>query len=93
MLRVTDRKFERLDRRLHLFHSEDRRPVAVRGDEVCSYGEALAAEEDVGDARVRDLGGAGLLVEVECDVAHVGLHLGEVECEFVVSFVPIKVCA
>ena len=52
-----------------------------------TYGETLATEEHVCETLVGELGEAGLLAEVERDVAHVRLDLAERERELVVRLV------
>ena len=72
------------------FFIEYRRDVEISRD-VRRDGHTMTAKEHVGQARVRQLGDAGLLAEVERDVLHVRLDLAERERELVVVLVADRV--
>lgn len=48
---------------------------------------ALAANDNIGKARIFEPPDSALLIKVESNVSHVGLHLGERHDEFVTSVV------
>lgn len=87
VLRVADGELEGVDFDGDVLDVEDGGLVFAGGGEVDLDGEAFAAEEDVCETRVLDLGDTALLLEVEGDVAHVGLDLGEGEGEVVIVLV------
>lgn len=72
---------------LDVLDLEDARLVLVSADEVDGSSQPLPTKYDVRQARIADLWETGLLAEVEGDVAHVRLDLGEGEGELVMMFV------
>lgn len=76
MLAVLDGELQLVNLDLDLLDLEYRALVAA-GFDVNLSGETLSGEDDVGETVVLDLGETALLVEVEGDLAHVGLDLGE----------------
>jgi hypothetical protein len=75
VLRVVEREIERVHLNVCVLDVGDGRLVFLRRREVRGGGEALADEEHVRDARVRELREAGFLTESERDVTHVGLDV------------------
>ena len=90
VLRVTDGELQRSDLHVNILDLEHAGPILVRRHNVRRDGEALATQKYVSQARVRQLGEARLLLEVEGNVSHVGLDLAESQHELVVVFVSNK---
>lgn len=87
VLGVADGELERVKLDVDALDLEHARSVLLRAAEVHGSREALAAEQDVRETRVRELREAGLLAEPERDVAHVRLDLAERERELMVLLV------
>ena len=87
VLRISDRKLERVQLHVHVLDLEHAGLVLLRAREVHGRSKALAADNDVRETRVGDLREAGLLAEPEGDVAHVRLDLAEREGELMVVLV------
>ena len=83
MLRVTDGEFERVDLDGDIIDTEDGGLVLGRRREGNVGGNTLTTNKNVGETRILHLGQARLLVVVERDVAHVGLHVGKGERDLV----------
>lgn len=75
MLRLANGELERVDLDLDV-NDLERVVLATSRLDVDLSRHTLASEEDVGDSRVGDLGETGLLLDVEGDIAEVGLGLG-----------------
>jgi len=87
VLRVANGELKRVDFDGDVLDVEDGGLVFAGGCEMDFDGETFAAEEDVCETRVLDLRDAGLLLEVEGNITHIGLDLAESEGEVVVVFI------
>ena len=91
---VTNRELEGINLDGHLLDLEDAvahvLPLSGRAscrDNLDFDGDTVAANEDICQTRILDLGEASLFAEIESNVAEVGMDLTEAESESVMGFV------
>jgi hypothetical protein len=84
---VPDGELEQSDLGVDGFNLEHRGGVFGGRRQLDGHGNTLTTEDEIGQARVPELGKTGLLPEVEGDVAKIWLNLAESELDLVFGIV------
>ena len=87
VLAVTDGELERIDRNVHILDVEHAAAIPICRGQVDLNRQTLSPKEDVSETGIAELGEPVLLLEVERDVLHVSLDLGERDREVMVTLV------
>jgi len=87
MLRIANAELQAVDLDMYVPDFEDGAPVFVSRHEMSSGSQARATDQNICNTRICYPREAGFLAEVERNLTHVCLDLGEREGKFVVMFI------
>jgi hypothetical protein len=84
---ISYRELERIHLAVHVLDLEHAALVLTRPSQMDLDFQSFTTKEDICESRIFHLWQSSLLVEVECDIPHVGLDLGHRELEVVLALV------